>query len=340
MNKQPLFTLGIASYNYADYMKKLLDSIKNQSFKDYEILVSDDCSTDNSVEMVHQFAKENPQIKIRLITSEKNEGLVANKNKLIKNCHGLYLMLCDADDWMSDDCLEKLAHVIKKEHPDRVISQVAHINQENQILQIEYIPENQTKWGWNLHHGSVYKTDILKQHNITIKEMPDDVYFTIDFAKYCSRMSHVNETLYFWLVHTDSEGRKNNKLNEEYIRKTFGNVLQFVTDTMNQNNIHGNNDFQELKLVRLKLYYFYILFVFQGEKYRNKIKYYNMLHKKIIELDRNYLSCKYLSSKEAPILRKYPMQAIKLCSLLEKIHMMKLALLGYHIITKFKYFDQ
>lgn len=107
-----------------------------------------------------------------------------------------------------------------------------------------------------------------------------------------------------------------------------------------QNLQDTEQNLQELALVRLKLYYFYVLFVFQNEKYRDKIKYYDILHEKIKHLDPNYCKTKYLSKKELPILRPYPMKAIRICTILEKFHLMKLGLLGYHIITKFKYFDQ
>ncbi|RGC73778.1 glycosyltransferase family 2 protein [Lachnospiraceae bacterium AM23-2LB] len=343
MNEKPLFTIGIASYNYANYIKRLLSSIKEQTFKDYEILISDDFSTDNSLQVINEFIEENPDICVRLIVAEKNEGLVANKNKLIENCKGKYLMLCDADDWMSKDCLAEMAQKIEIENPDRVISQVAHIDQNNNILQIEYIPSNQTKWGWNLHHGSVYKTDILKENNIFIKQMPDDVYLTVDFAQHSSKLSIIHKTLYYWLVHTDSEGRKKINFNETYVQATFCEVLKHVTkiiDDLDSSNIKEQRDIQELKLVRLKLYYFYILFVFQNETYKDKIKYYNQLHSCMNDLDKNYMQTQCLSKNSEIVLREYPMKAIRLCTLLEKIHLMKLGLFGYHLITRFKYFDQ
>ena len=91
------FTIGIASYDYAKYIKKGLDAVKNQTYKNYEILISDDASTDDSQAVIQQYMRDNPALKIRLIVNEKNEGLVSNKNKLIRECRGDYLLLCDAD---------------------------------------------------------------------------------------------------------------------------------------------------------------------------------------------------------------------------------------------------
>ena len=335
--EQPLFTIGIASYNYANYIKRALEAIKNQTFKDYEILVSDDCSTDHSVEVVKEFINENPDINVRLLVKSTNEGLVSNKNTLIKNAQGQYLMLCDADDWMAEDCLANFSDIINLEQPDRVICQVAHIDENGKEVQVETIPEFQTKWGWNIHHGSAYKTDILKKHDILIQKMPDDVYFTLDFAKYCKKTSIINQTLYYWFVHTDSEGRKHRNYTSEYVSEIFGGCLEYISEIMKNEN---SNDYQELALVRLKLYYFYVLFVFQNETLKDKYKYYDLLHHKMLDLDSNYKTCRYLSKTAPAILREYPMKAIRLCAKLEKYHLMKLGLLGYHVIARFKYFDQ
>lgn len=111
---QPLITVGIASYNYALQIVKALEAVQRQNFHDYEVLISDDCSTDDSVARIKEFISSHPQMTIRLIESERNEGLVANKNKIIQNCRGEYLMLCDADDWMADCCLEKIADKIRR----------------------------------------------------------------------------------------------------------------------------------------------------------------------------------------------------------------------------------
>lgn len=342
---KPLFTIGIASYNYADYIEKGLNAIKNQKFKDYEILISDDCSTDNSIEVIKKYINENPDICIRLIENEKNLGIAGNKNALIDNCNGEYLILCDADDWMSENCLEVMADTIKKEHPDRIISEVAHIDTNGNIIQTEHLSDTQTKWGWNIHHGCANRVSILKEHNIRIHGRPDDVYFTLEFSKYCKKVSIIKEVLYYWLVHLDSTGRvKKPVASEEWVRRVHGTLLHDMGDIIRyieeRNDKDMAKDREELRLVMLKMYYFKILFSFQKYSWINKLKYYKLLRSIMYDIDKNYLSNKYLSGKANAPLRPYAMKAIRLCARLERLHLMPLALTGYHIIGKFKYFDQ
>lgn len=342
---KPLFTIGIASYNYASYIGKGLNAIKNQKFKDYEIVISDDCSTDNSVQVIKKFMNDNPELRIRLIENDKNKGIVANKNKIIENCNGQYLLLCDADDWMSEDCLEKAADIIMKEKPDRVLTEVAHIDENNNIIQIEHLPKNQTKWGWNIHHGCFNKTSIIKEFGIKIEGVPDDVYFSIEFTKHCKKVSIINEVMYYWLVHLNSAGRKKiGKVTDEMIDNVHGKLLYYLGDTIqfieSSNDINKNKDKEELRLVLLKMYYFRLLFSFQRFCLRDKLKYYIKLKKIMLSIDKDYLQNQYLSRKINPPLRAYAMNAIKLCVRLEKLHLMSPALIAYHIMGKFKYFDQ
>ena len=63
----PLVSFVVTSYNYAQYIKKTLDSIKNQTFQNIEIIVVEDFSTDNSVEVIEKYIEDNPKLNIKLI---------------------------------------------------------------------------------------------------------------------------------------------------------------------------------------------------------------------------------------------------------------------------------
>lgn len=338
---RPLITIGIASYNYENYIENALSAIKRQKFNDFEVLISDDCSTDNSVKIIQRFANENPQMNIRLITNAKNQGLVTNKNILIENCNGEYLMLCDSDDWMADNCLEKIAEVIYREKPDRIISAVSNIDESGKVIQVQNIPENQTKWGWNIHHGSVYRVDLLRQYNILIQDEPDDVYFTIEYTKFCKTVVSINEPLYFWRVHLDSEGRKKRDFKNGYmiiIREL--NFIGHTIEILRKNTKYTERDVEELRMVLLKIYYFNIFFVMQQLSLKEKLHYYKLFHNEIMKIDTAYLKNDFLRLKEVPILRSYASKSIKLFAMIERVRLMKIALACFHVISKFKYFDQ
>lgn len=333
------FTIGIASYDYAKYIKKGLDAVKNQTYKNYEILISDDASTDDSQAVIQQYMRDNPALKIRLIVNEKNEGLVSNKNKLIRECRGDYLLLCDADDWMDSRCLEKMAEIIEKEHPDRVMSEVAHVNENGKIIQTEHLVAGQTMWGWNLHHGCAVRTSLLREHQIQICGEHDDIYYTMEVSKYCTKVSYIREVLYYWLVHTDSESRRR-KTDRLAVSGCIW-LLNYINESIYWLKNAGGGykeDAEELRFVRLKIYYYFILFIYQKGSLKNKWFLYRNLHRQMRASDKNYLHSRYLRRGSAPILRPFTMRMIRLCVLLEHLHAMPLALTGWHMLTKAVFF--
>ena len=343
--KTPLITIGIASYNYAEYITKILDAIKGQEFKRYEVLISDDCSSDDSVAIIKTYMAENPQMPIRLLESAVNEGLIANKNKIIAESIGEYLMICDSDDWMADHCLQRMAEEIEKNHPDRIISEVANIKPNGEIIQVQRLLPTQSKWCWTIHHGGGYRKKVIIDHGIRIKEgMPDDLYFITEFNKYCDKISILPEILYYWNVHPDSEGRK--KISdlhslELFTEKTLKYIYNTILYIQERRNNNYKRDTEELRFLALKIYFFNIFFPLQRNSLKEKLIYYKLMHSVMKNLDGKYwhnvlLHC---SSDCAPV-RKSTFGVIKLCVFLEKMNLMSISLGIFHLITRFTYIDQ
>lgn len=98
-------TAIVASYNHAEYLKERMDSLVNQTWKDLEILVIDDCSTDNSLEVLRPYTKY-PQVK--LIENQKNSGWVKVSNQGIEMATGEFIVFANCDDYCKEDQIEKL----------------------------------------------------------------------------------------------------------------------------------------------------------------------------------------------------------------------------------------
>ena len=103
MLKLPQITFVVTSYNYEKYILKTLESIKNQSYKDFEIIVVDDCSSDNSCEVVENFIAENQDLKITLIRQERNQGQLAAMLRGLKEAQGEFVSFVDSDDVLLTD---------------------------------------------------------------------------------------------------------------------------------------------------------------------------------------------------------------------------------------------
>lgn len=95
----------MASYNSAPYIEEAIASVVSQSFTNWELLVSDDCSSDGTVEMVSGIARDEPRI--RLLTSDRNRGPAAVRNDAIEQATGQFIAFLDSDDLWKPEKLER-----------------------------------------------------------------------------------------------------------------------------------------------------------------------------------------------------------------------------------------
>lgn len=92
----------IITYNQQDFIRDCLEGAISQELDyDYEIVVGDDCSTDNTFQICQEYADKYPD-KIRLLSREKNLGMVGNWMATIQACEGKYIALCEGDDYWTD----------------------------------------------------------------------------------------------------------------------------------------------------------------------------------------------------------------------------------------------
>lgn len=104
MNKIPAISVLVPVYNVEKTLKRCLDSILNQTFKNYEIILVNDGSTDNSGAICDEYAQMYDNISV---IHKENEGLGPTRNRGIVEAKGEYIYHCDSDDWLKEDLLEK-----------------------------------------------------------------------------------------------------------------------------------------------------------------------------------------------------------------------------------------
>nr|MCR4662874.1 glycosyltransferase [Endomicrobiaceae bacterium] len=105
----PKVSVIVPVYNVEQYLRQCLDSIINQTFKDFECICVNDGSTDNSLTILQEYSKKDNRIKI---INQKNSGSSVSRNNGIKQALGQYVSFVDADDWITDNYLEILYNKI------------------------------------------------------------------------------------------------------------------------------------------------------------------------------------------------------------------------------------
>lgn len=110
MNK--LVSVVVPNYNCAEYLDKCLEHIVNQTYTNFECIVCDNASTDNSLEIINRWAEKDSRIKV--LTTEVNQGGLKCYNRMFWEAKGEYIMIQDSDDWCDLQRIEKQVAILDK----------------------------------------------------------------------------------------------------------------------------------------------------------------------------------------------------------------------------------
>lgn len=119
-------------YNTALYLEACLDSILNQTFTDFEIIIVDDGSTDSSWEICCRYAKRDARIHL---IQQTNQGLSAARNRGLDAASGDYIGFCDSDDYMDIEMLASLYEAIRKDHSQMAVCGIVLVDENGVIVE-------------------------------------------------------------------------------------------------------------------------------------------------------------------------------------------------------------
>lgn len=113
--KEPLVSIIMPSYNSSQYIIESISSVIEQSYQNWELLITDDCSNDNTHQIVQEYlAKDN---RIKLFINKENAGAGAARNNSIKQASGRFIAFLDADDqWLPEKLTKQIAFMLKNNY--------------------------------------------------------------------------------------------------------------------------------------------------------------------------------------------------------------------------------
>lgn len=113
--EQPLVSLGLITYNSSKYVVEALDSMKAQTYPNLELIISDDCSTDNTVDICRDWLEKNGDrfVRTEILVPPHNTGTSANCNRLMCACRGEWVKSLAGDDMLTPNCIEDFMEFVK-----------------------------------------------------------------------------------------------------------------------------------------------------------------------------------------------------------------------------------
>ena len=211
-----IITVAIACYNLEDRIAICLESVISQDFKDVEILVVDDHSTDHSVEIVNNLIKEHPERDFRLIVNEINLGLCKVRNTAIKEARGEAIFFMDGDDTiepgtlslfhrrMEETGVEVVCGSFRKQDMDGITlfeKQFPEDTIKGDFAYASYIEKNIKGFFWLPIWNNLYRLDFLRSHDIycaTHYRKHEGSQFTFKVVLHARGISYIHDITYNW----------------------------------------------------------------------------------------------------------------------------------------------
>lgn len=294
-------SIVIPVYNVEAYISKCLEELLKYSDDEIEIIAVSDGSKDNSVQIVKSFAAKDKRI--RLIEQE-NQGVSAARNTGIRAAKGEYLTFVDADDWIDSGLLADVRKCLEDNRKLELIltSHCEVRKNENRVKELPFTdrPSIETVYETalissklNCCWGKIYRTDIIKENDITFRKdvkIGEDIIFVIDYLEKIHSVYYLNKKFYYY--RQNSEGAMSSLKLKHFIdmAETYKRRVTFC-----ENN-------EKLWINEIKLYYRRAIYMYfrQIKTMNSDIKYKMNLLKKSIKMDfvrdiilDDELPCKY-----------------------------------------------
>lgn len=210
----PKISVIVPVYNVEKYLSKCLDSLVNQTLEDYEIIVVNDGSPDNSQEIIDSYVSEYPQ-KVKAFT-KKNGGLSDARNFGLEKANGEFIAFVDSDDFVNEDMLEKMYTRAKATDADIVVC--AHdgvkLDKKNNVKKAKLYPiQNKNVFGKSIYESpeimehiksyawnKIYRREVIAGYKFPKGQLFEDSAVVYNILSSATKIDYVDEPLYHYVV--------------------------------------------------------------------------------------------------------------------------------------------
>lgn len=307
-----LFSIVIPIYNVKDYLRQCLDSILNQSFSDYEVILVDDGSNDGSGDICDEYCKKNKNF---IVIHKHNEGAGLARTTGLKIIKGKYVIFIDPDDIIEKDYLQSFVQDNIDDKFDTIINGYKEISESGEYILTNNVnvytiegeevknqlspkslgskPELSDNIGFNIW-ARMYSASIIKDNNITIpseREIgSEDKFFNYEYFKYAKKVLFSNKPGYCLR-------RRKNSLSTKYIDNRFDITINEVQELLKK--VKDDHFSYESELRIMKSFFVDIKICFAQEERKISHKTFLEQRETLKKMLKNELIIKVLS--EYPI---------------------------------------
>ena len=211
--KEPFFSIVITAYNTEKYIKQCICSVINQKLGNCEIIIVDDCSSDNTVKIAEEFSN-----RVKIIKSQSNMGVWHSRNQALNIARGDYVFFLDGDDWIADNALDLAYKELSKNGVDVLFcpyvvfwqnkNKYRYFNPKYRLKKLRKLKrpfdkKTPAKILYSTNYEvctKFYKRSFLLENNIKFKELKyaEDLPFYYEVLFFAKSFSYLKKPCYFY----------------------------------------------------------------------------------------------------------------------------------------------
>ena len=241
MKNNPLISVILPVYNSENYILECLESLKVQTFQNFEVILIDDKSNDKSLKITKDYLKNNLCGKFKIIKNKSNIGITRSLNKAFKMSNSKYIARIDADDINKPDRFEiQFKYLEKNDDISIVGSNVEYIDKNSKFIQYSHLPLNHIdiKSSLFLYNPMIHSTIFFRKKIFNNSPYNEKFHTSQDYDMYCRivnshKFANIKKPLVKFRFHNQSISSHREKLQKKnshiiqelYYKKNFKNLF-------------------------------------------------------------------------------------------------------------------
>ncbi|WP_313114947.1 glycosyltransferase family 2 protein [Aequorivita sediminis] len=273
---EPLISIIIPIYNASANLDDCLSSIRNQTYKNFEVLLINDGSTDGSAEIIQKYVNCDKRF---LSFLQSNSGPSVARNLGIQGAKGNYLSFIDADDWVHPEYLKKMLDPMLTHNTDLVCAGYYEVNPKspkglklhdfeeeffNKKLSKQMYQSNLFNGVSGVLWGKLFKKTIFHDHNINLHtelRLSEDLLAVLEYSRYIDKVFIIPDSIYYY--NRLDDGGLSGKLNIE----KYANLETLFQEI---DNYSEDLDFLDLEAIKSKRKYSFMVQLLKDNSYSKK----------------------------------------------------------------------
>ena len=289
-------SIVIPVYNAEKFLEKAVRSVIVQSYKDIELILVNDGSTDGSLSNCDDFAHMDQRIKV---VSQENKGPAAARNTGIRHATGDFLFFLDADDYIEVSAIEKLISCCHQSRPELVMGNFRKLENNGEIINksVAFSPDNSQFKGqlkelkkrdiqgyvrhffkYPSNHlvsycwARLYDLTIIKKENIFANEnmrLFEDFAFNLDYLRHIDKLLFLNEPIYTYTMHNSHMSASMSIVNANSMLHDMGIFREKAIGFFAQTQVEAESDFDVEQEIGHTIIHYVIIFLIRSCRFVN-----------------------------------------------------------------------